>query len=66
MKKSEAIELFDGNITKMGRCLGVSRYTIHRWPDELPQKTIDHIRGALLRIAEEHDEKFIHHFGRLG
>ena len=66
MKKESAIELFDGNITKMARDLGVSRYTIHRWPDELPQKTIDHIRGALLRIAEEHDAKLTHHFGKAG
>lgn len=49
MRKSEAVALF-GSVTAMARAMEITRQTIYAWPEELPQKTEDQIRGALLRF----------------
>lgn len=46
MKKQEAIELFGNNISQMAKVIGVSRYTIMRWPENLEQHQANMVRGA--------------------
>lgn len=57
MKKTEAVTLLGGNITKTAELLGVSRYTVHRWPDELTISVSDQVRGCYARITEERDRE---------
>jgi len=63
MKKEDAIELMGGNISRMARNMGISRYTIHRWPDELPLPIKDQVIGAYMRVAEERDKAVTHLLG---
>jgi len=66
MRKSEAIKLLSfgkPNVTLTAKHLGVTRNTVHRWPDELPQSLIDQVRGAHMRIIEEMDRQGVVAFG---
>lgn len=50
MTKAEAIHLFDG-VPALASALGISRQAIYMWPDDLPQRTADEVRGAALRLG---------------
>lgn len=49
-RKSEAVKLF-GSVTKLGQALGISSQAVSQWPEQLPQRYIDQIRGAALRLG---------------
>jgi len=53
MKKTDALALFDNNISAMARAVGVSRYTIHRWPKVLEKSQANMVTGARVRLDEE-------------
>ena len=57
MKKAEAIELFNANITAMSKAVGVSRYTIHRWKDELTQSQRNMVIGARAQLDADQRAK---------
>ena len=62
MKKDDAIELLSNgkrNESEAARVLGISRHTVRRWPDPLPQAVEDRVRGAYIRITEERDRKAV-------
>ena len=63
MKKDDAVKMLGGNITKVAKHLGVSRYTVHRWPDELTQPLSDQVRGCYMRITEDRDKQAVSIFG---
>jgi hypothetical protein len=62
MTKQDAKKLF-GTATKLCAALEITKTTYYRWPEELPQVRADQVRGAWIRITEEHDRKIIHNFG---
>ena len=67
MTKSEMIGLLsDGthNIRRVADVLGVTRQTVYRWKDPLPQSLIDQVRGAHIRLVEEKDAQAVAIFGR--
>ena len=49
MTKSQAKYIFRGT-QKLADALGLSRQAIHKWPEQLPQRTIDLIVGASTRL----------------
>jgi len=63
LKKSDAVDLLGGNATAAARNLGVDRKTVYNWPEDLPQRVEDQVRGALLRVNEERDRKAVAAFG---
>ena len=46
MKKTDALALFNNNVSRMADALGVSRYTIYRWPDDLERYQVNMVKGA--------------------
>lgn len=64
MTKKEALHLFGGNTQRLCTALDIVRKTWYNWPDPLPQDKIDRINGALIRIAEKHDQNVVVVLGR--
>jgi len=56
MNKSHAIYMFNG-IPNLALGLGISKAAIYKWPDELPQRTVDQITGAANRLGINQDIK---------
>ncbi|HSC78858.1 MAG TPA: UTP--glucose-1-phosphate uridylyltransferase GalU [Chitinolyticbacter sp.] len=50
MRKLNAIQLF-GTQTRLAAALGLGRSAVSQWPDELPQRHADQVRGAALRLG---------------
>ena len=48
MKKSEAIDLFDGKVTELAAALGVSWQAVSQWPEELSDRHAREILGAAI------------------
>ncbi len=53
MTKQDAIDLFDGNASALARALNMTSAGIAAWPDDLDQKRIDKIIGAVTRLNAE-------------
>lgn len=53
MKKSTAIELLGGKVTKVARHLGCSTQAVYAWPDPLPRKIADRVLAAVVRHRAE-------------
>jgi len=56
MKKSDAVYMFSG-VTKLAKGTGLSRAAIYKWPEDLPQRTIDLITGAAVRLGIDPNTK---------
>ncbi|MHB8372239.1 MAG: Cro/CI family transcriptional regulator [Thermoplasmataceae archaeon] len=52
MTRAEAIKKF-GSVINLAKALGITRQAIYAWPEELPLRLVDEIRGAVERIKEE-------------
>ena len=66
MKKVDAIKLLSPgkpNVCYVARVLGLSRWTVSRWPEDLPQNVADQVRGAHMRVTEEKDREATAVFG---
>lgn len=50
MKKSEAIQMLGGSVPSAARALQVTVQAIAKWPDVLPLRIADRVRGAHVRI----------------
>lgn len=50
MTKQQAIAVF-GSGTALARALGITKSAVSQWPDDLPQRTIDEINGAAMRLG---------------
>ena len=52
MTKKDALKLFRcRSLAAIGRLLGISRQAVCQWPDPLPQRLCDELRGAALRLG---------------
>lgn len=51
MNKALAIQMF-GTVRALAAALGVTTSAIYQWPDVLPQRTADEVRGAALRLGK--------------
>ena len=51
MTKREAINLF-GTASGLARALGITRQSVHAWPDELDQGRADRVIGAAIRLGK--------------
>lgn len=49
MLKTEAVALFGGSVSRTAVALGVSYQAVDKWPDVLPIRIADRVRGAWLR-----------------
>jgi hypothetical protein len=49
MKKSEAIDLLGGSVSKAAAALDVTVQAVNKWPDDLPLRIADRVRGAYAR-----------------
>ena len=52
MTKIEAVRKF-GSVINLAKALGITRQAVYAWPEELPLRLADEIRGAVERIKEE-------------
>ncbi len=56
MTKSEAIEYF-GTEHALAKACGVAPSTVGRWPDDLEEKHINMVTGAMVRQNEKRQAK---------
>lgn len=49
MTKQQAIDLLGGSATAAAAELGVTRQAVEKWPDVLPLRIADRVRGAWAR-----------------
>ena len=49
MKKSNAIEMLGGSVAEAARTLGVTVQAVNKWPEDLPLRIADRVRGAYAR-----------------
>ena len=49
MKKFEAIQMLGGTPASAALALGVTVQAINKWPDDLPLRIADRVRGDYLR-----------------
>lgn len=49
MTKQQAIGLLGGSVTSAAAELGVTRQAVEKWPDVLPDRIADRVRGAWAR-----------------
>lgn len=49
MTKQQAIDLLGGSIVSAADELGVTRQAVEKWPDVLPLRIADRVRGAWAR-----------------
>ena len=53
MNKDDAKYMFGGT-RNLTRALGITKQSVSQWPYELPQKTVDWITGAAIRVGIDH------------
>lgn len=51
MQKSEAIQLFGGQVKDLAAAMGVTSAAVSQWPAVLPQRLADQVRGAAMRLG---------------
>lgn len=51
LKKADAIRQLGGTQTAAARRMGISCAAVSKWPDPLPQRIADRVRGVLARGA---------------
>ena len=52
MTKQDALKLFRcRSLAALGRLLGITRQAVCQWPDPLPPRLCDELRGAALRMG---------------
>lgn len=51
MKKRYAIQILGGNKQVAASALGVTRQAIDKWPNDLPLRIADRVRGAAARLG---------------
>lgn len=54
MTKQQAISLLGGSATSAAAELGVTRQAVDKWPDVLPDRIADRVRGAWARKSVPH------------
>lgn len=55
MRKADALAYYDGNAARLGRAVGVTRATVHAWPDVLPlepARALEIVTNRALRVDE--------------
>lgn len=50
MKKNEAIEMLGGSATQAAHSLGITPAAVAQWPEDLPPRIADRVRGAWARL----------------
>ncbi len=51
MKKCDAVRLFGGKVKDLADAMGVTSSAVSQWPEELPLRLADQVRGAALRLG---------------
>ena len=49
MTKHQAIDLLGGSVTTAAAELGITRQAVEKWPEVLPNRIADRVRGAWAR-----------------
>lgn len=57
MKKQDAIELLGGTTRTAAEVLGVTFQAVSKWPDPLPDRIADRVRGAAARMKEQRGQE---------
>jgi len=52
MRKQDAIQLLGGTTKDAAAVLGVTFQAVSKWPDQLPDRIADRVRGAAVRAKE--------------
>jgi transcriptional regulator with XRE-family HTH domain len=50
MKKTDAVRLF-GKVKDLAEALGVTSSAVSQWPEQLPVRLADQVRGAAARLG---------------
>ena len=52
MKKSRALELLGGTVATAAEAIGISSAAVSQWPDELPDRIVDRVIAALVKLKK--------------
>jgi hypothetical protein len=55
MRKADALAYYQGNAAALGRAVGVTRMTVHNWPEVIPlepARALEIVTGGALEVNE--------------